>query len=192
MSMGSAGEIPLIGDWLKLHFVLNEGMAFGFALGSAYGKLILSLFRLVAIIIIGFTFTRLLRNDYSKILFWSIAAILGGAVGNLIDSVFYGVLLENAPYSAFTPWFHGQVIDMIYVDIWEGIIPNQWPIIGGKNMALLPIFNLADAAIIGGMLSLLIFQKRIFRGSSKSGKQSESGGRGWKLEVGSWRSEARG
>lgn len=164
MSMGTTGEIPLIGDWLKLHFVLNEGMAFGFALGSAYGKLILSLFRLVAIIIIGFTFTRLLRNDYSKILFWSIAAILGGAVGNLIDSVFYGVLLENAPYSAFTPWFHGQVIDMIYFDIWEGVIPNRWPIIGGKNMALLPIFNLADAAIIGGMLSLLIFQKRIFRG----------------------------
>lgn len=163
MSMGSAGEIPLIGSWLKLHFVLNDGMAFGFSLGSAYGKLFLSLFRLVAIIVISFTFTRLLRNDYPKILFWSIAAILGGAVGNLIDGVFYGVWLENAPYNAFTPWFHGQVIDMIYIDMWEGIVPEGWPILGGQQIALWPIFNLADAAIIGGILSLFLNQKRIFK-----------------------------
>lgn len=163
MSMGSAGEIPLIGSWLKLHFVLNEGMAFGFTLGSAYGKLFLSLFRLVAIIVISFTFIRLLRNDYPKVLFWSLSAILGGALGNLIDSVFYGVWLENAPYNAFTPWFHGQVIDMIYIDMWEGVIPDAWPILGGQKIALWPIFNLADAAIIGGILSLLIYQKSIFR-----------------------------
>jgi signal peptidase II len=91
------------------------------------------------------------------------AAILGGAVGNLIDSVFYGVLLGNAPVNAKTPWFHGQVVDMIYVDIWEGILPRWIPLVGEEYYSFWPIFNVADSSIFVGVAILLLFQRRFFK-----------------------------
>lgn len=159
MAMGPAGEIVLLGDWFKLHYILNKGMAFGMSFGSDYGKLFLTLFRLVAIGAIAYLLVYLVRKGYSKGLAWCIAIILGGAIGNLVDSIFYGVLLENAPYSSFTSWFHGQVIDMIYLDIWEGYLPGWIPLWGGKKVSLLPIFNLADVAIFIGVLAILFNQK---------------------------------
>ncbi|TPE45562.1 lipoprotein signal peptidase [Pontibacter mangrovi] len=162
MEMGLPGEIHLIGDWLKLHYTLNPGMAFGVELGSDYGKLILTLFRLVAMFGIGYYLSYLVKHHAPKGLVWCIALILGGAIGNLVDSTFYGVWFDNAPYGATTPWFHGQVIDMFYVDIWEGIVPNWIPIFGGKPMSLWPIFNVADSAIFIGVLLILFNQKRFF------------------------------
>jgi signal peptidase II len=89
--------------------------------------------------------------------------ILGGAIGNLIDSVFYGVWLENnAAYDAPTPWFYGQVVDMFYFDIWEGYIASWVPIIGGDHMALWPVFNVADSSIFVGIGFILAFQKTYF------------------------------
>ncbi|WP_161889609.1 lipoprotein signal peptidase [Pontibacter russatus] len=162
MEMGMPGEIHLIGDWLKLHYTLNPGMAFGVELGSEYGKLLLTLFRLVAMFGIGYYLYYLVRHHAPKGLIWCIALILGGAVGNLIDSTFYGVWFDNAAYGASTPWFHGQVIDMFYIDIWEGIVPNWVPILGGQPMSLWPIFNVADSAIFIGVLLILFNQKRFF------------------------------
>jgi signal peptidase II len=84
-------------------------------------------------------------------------------VGNVIDSVLYGVIYHNAPFGSPTPWFFGQVIDMIYVDIYEGFLPNAWPILGGKYVSLWPIFNLADSAIFVGVTLILLLQGRFFR-----------------------------
>ncbi|SIQ67628.1 lipoprotein signal peptidase [Pontibacter lucknowensis] len=171
MEMGMPGEIVLLGDWLKLHYTLNPGMAFGVQLGSDYGKLILSLFRLVAVFGIAYYIYHLVKTKAPKGLIWCIGLILGGAIGNLIDSTFYGVLFDNHPYGSPTPWFHGQVIDMFYFDIWEGIVPNWVPILGGKPMSLWPIFNVADSAIFIGVLIILFNQKRFFAHYDEPAKQ---------------------
>lgn len=157
MEPGFSGQIPLIGNWFKLHYVLNPGMAFGMQLGHEYGKLFLTLFRLVAMCAIAWYLVHLARSGAPKGLLWALAMILAGAVGNVIDSTFYGVLLGNAPYGSPTPWFHGQVIDMIFVDFWEGFIPDWIPVWGGQYYST-PIFNIADSCIFLGVCSILIFQ----------------------------------
>lgn len=165
MAMGQSGEMSIFGEWLKLHYILNRGMAFGLSFGSDYGKLGLTIFRMVAMLAIGYLLYAMSKKNYHAGLLWSIAAILGGAIGNVIDSIFYGVLLENAPYDSITPWFHGQVIDMFYLDIWEGYLADWIPVWGGKKVSLWPIFNVADAAIFCGVFVIMIFQKRFIRGS---------------------------
>lgn len=162
MDMGVGGQIPVFGDWFKLHYTLNPGMAFGMELGSEYGKLILTLFRLVAMVGIAYYLYYLAKKHVHAGLLWCVALILGGAIGNVIDSTFYGVLLDNAPYDASTPWFHGQVVDMFYIDIWEGRVADWVPVWGGEYMALWPIFNIADASIFVGVTIILLFQKRFF------------------------------
>jgi signal peptidase II len=162
MAMGLPGEIHLIGDWAKLHYTTNPGMAFGVELGSDYGKLILTTFRLVAMVGIGYYLYHLWKSKAHPGLIWCVALILGGAIGNLIDSIFYGVIFDNAPYGSSSPWFHGQVIDMFYLDIWEGIIPHWIPILGGQAMSLWPIFNVADSAIFIGVVIILLNQKKFF------------------------------
>jgi signal peptidase II len=157
MEPGFSGQIQLLGSWLKLHYVLNPGMAFGMQLGHEYGKLFLTLFRLVAMCAIGWYLVRLARSGAATGLLWALAMILAGAVGNVIDSTFYGVWLENAPYGAPTPWFHGQVIDMIFVDFWEGFIPEWVPVWGGQYYST-PIFNIADSCIFIGVCTILMFQ----------------------------------
>lgn len=161
MEPGFSGQILLIGNWLKLHYVLNPGMAFGMQLGHEYGKLFLTLFRLLAMCAIGWYLVHLARNGASKGLLWALAMILAGAVGNVIDSTFYGVFLDNAPYGSPTPWFHGQVIDMIFVDFWEGFIPEWVPVWGGQYYST-PIFNIADSCIFVGVCSILIFQGHFY------------------------------
>ncbi len=162
MDMGVVGQIPVLGDWFKLHYTLNPGMAFGMELGSEYGKLILTVFRLFAMVGIAYYLYILAKKQVHQGLLWSVALILGGAIGNVIDSAFYGVLLDNAPYGSSTPWFHGQVIDMFYIDIWEGRVADWVPVWGGKYMALWPIFNIADASIFVGVAIILLFQNRFF------------------------------
>ena len=172
MDMGLMGQIPVFGDWFKLHYTLNPGMAFGMQLGSNYGKLILTVFRLFAMMGIGYYLFMLAKKGVHKGLLWSVALILGGAIGNVIDSSLYGVLLDNAPYGSSTPWFHGQVIDMFYIDIWEGRVPEWIPVWGGEYMALWPIFNVADASIFVGVAIILVMQNRFF-GSYKSTETDE-------------------
>ncbi|MFY0625345.1 MAG: lipoprotein signal peptidase [Reichenbachiella sp.] len=163
MDMGAGGQIQILGEFFKLHYLTNPGMAFGMKLGTEYGKLILTLFRLVAMVGIGYYLYTLIKKDVHQGLLISIAMILGGAIGNVIDSTFYGVFLNNAPYDAPTAWFYGQVVDMFYVDIWEGRLPDFIPFMGGRYMSLWPVFNVADASIFCGVLAILIFQKTYFK-----------------------------
>ncbi len=162
MSLGE--EIPILGEWLKIHYTVNPGMAFGLELGSEFGKFALSIFRLIAMVGIGYYLYMLIKRDVPKGLSWCIALILGGAVGNVIDSTFYGVFLEgNVPMNAPTPWFHGQVIDMFYVDIWDGRVADWIPLFGGDYLSLWPIFNIADSSIFIGVTIILIYQKHFFK-----------------------------
>ena len=110
----------------------------------------------------------LARKGIHQGLVWCVALILGGAIGNLIDSIFYGIWLENAPADVPMTLFHGQVIDLFYVDIWEGRIANWVPIFGGDYMALWPIFNIADASIFIGVSIILIRQRVFFSDEKKS------------------------
>lgn len=161
MEPGFSGQIALIGDWFKLHYVLNPGMAFGMQLGHEYGKLFLTLFRLLAMVGIAWYLIDLARRGATPGLLWALAMILAGAVGNVIDSTFYGVWLGNAPYGSSTPWFHGQVVDMVFIDFWEGFIPDWVPLWGGQYYST-PIFNIADACIFVGVCTILIFQSTFF------------------------------
>ncbi len=162
-NMEIGNEIPVLGDWFKIHYTVNPGMAFGLQIGSEFGKLILTIFRIVAMFGIAFYLYVLVKRGVPKGMIWCIALILGGAIGNVIDSIFYGVLLDgNVIPGAVNPWFHGQVIDMFYIDIWEGRVADWVPIFGGEYMSLWPIFNIADASIFVGVTIILIFQKKFF------------------------------
>ncbi|MEM9895182.1 MAG: lipoprotein signal peptidase [Bacteroidota bacterium] len=163
MEMGSQGQIRILGDLFKLHYLTNPGMAFGLKLDHEYGKLLLTTFRIIAMFGIGYYLYSLIQKKSPAGLLICISLILGGAVGNLIDSIFYGVFLDNAPFNAPTPWFNGQVIDMFYIDIWEGYLPDWIPLLGGDYMALWPVFNIADASIFCSIIFLIIFQKRYFK-----------------------------
>ncbi|AFM05199.1 lipoprotein signal peptidase [Bernardetia litoralis DSM 6794] len=166
LSLGE--DILIFGDWFKLHYTLNPGMAFGIELGSDYGKLILTIFRIFAGIGIAYVMARAALRDAPKGFVLSMALILGGAFGNIVDSTFYGVFIEgnavpfygNEPH--FYPWFHGQVIDMFYFDIASGYFPENIPFVGGDHYSFFPIFNVADAAIFIGVCIILIWQKRFF------------------------------
>jgi signal peptidase II len=169
MQQGLAGEIPLIGNWFKLHYTLNPGMAFGVELlPPPYGKLLLTAFRILAAGGISYYIVYLWRHRAAAGFIACMALILGGAVGNVIDSIFYGVVYHNAPFGSPTPWFFGQVIDMLYVDIYEGFLPASWPIIGGKYMSLWPIFNLADSSIFVGVALILLLQGRFFKQTERN------------------------
>jgi len=173
MDFGTPGQIKVIGDWFKLHYTTNPGMAFGMQLGSEYGKFILTSFRLVAMFGIGYYLYYLINKKAHPGYIVCISMILGGAIGNLIDSIFYGVFLNNAPYNAPTPWFHGQVIDMFYFDIWEGFIPDWVPLWGGSYTALWPIFNIADAAIFVGVAIILLYQTKFFEHEKAQQEEEE-------------------
>ncbi len=163
MDLGVQGQIMILENWFKLHYLINPGMAFGMKLNFEYGKLILTIFRIGAMIAIGCYLYHLITKQANSGFLICIALILGGAIGNLIDSIFYGIWFDNAPYDAPTPWFHGQVIDMFYIDIWEGYLPNWIPLLGGDYMALWPVFNIADASIFVAICFISIFQRRYFK-----------------------------
>ena len=163
MELGYTGAIKLIGNWCKIHYTLNPGMAFGIQFGFRYDKLLLTLGRIVATCMIGRHIWQLVREEHtSALLLWGWALILGGAIGNVIDSTLYAILLDNAPYNAPMSWFYGQVIDMIYLDIWGANLPTWIPFIGGSYLSLLPIFNIADVAIFLGVVAILWARRRAF------------------------------
>ncbi|WMJ75630.1 lipoprotein signal peptidase [Cytophagaceae bacterium ABcell3] len=167
-------EIPIFGDWFKLHYTENPGMAFGLEIAGRYGKLVLSIFRLFAMVGIAYYLYTLAKKHVHPGLLWSIALILGGAIGNVVDSTFYGVLLGNAPADAPTPWFHGQVIDMFFIDICNCWIPEWVPFLGGQYYPLWPIFNVADAAIFVGVVVILVMQKKFFAEAEQSNENEKA------------------
>ena len=164
-------------SWFQITFVENEGMAWGTKLSDFItfisdrtAKVCLTVFRILAVIAIGFWLRNVLRADSPKVLVFAIAIIFAGALGNIIDSVFYGVLFDSSlgqvatflPDQGYDTLFHGKVVDMFYFDIWEGRVADWIPFIGGDYMSLWPVFNVADASIFIGVLTILIFQKTFF------------------------------
>lgn len=156
-------EVNVLGEWFKLHYLLNPGMAFGIRWDNEFGKLALTIFRIAAMFGIAYYLYRMTQKNVHAGFLLSMALILGGAVGNVIDSTFYGVLLENQPIGSYSPWFHGQVIDMLFFPIFDFYWPEWVPGLGGEYfMFFSPVFNIADSSIFIGVSSILIFQKRFF------------------------------
>ena len=171
MELGSRGQIKIFGDWFKLHYLTNPGMAFGMELPIENSKVVLTVFRILAMFAIGYYLYLMHKRQAHTGFLVCIALILGGAIGNLIDSIFYGVWIDNAPYDAPTPWFYGQVVDMFYIDIWEGQLPS---FLGGGYMALWPVFNIADASIFVAISIILIWQKKFFKEETKEETEEQS------------------
>lgn len=162
------GNLVVIPDIFDFHYVLNPGMAFGMEIGGSYGKLFLSIFRLFATFGIAYYIVHLSRKNAPSGLLWAVAAILGGALGNVIDSTFYGVFIEgNAIANSSSPWFHGQVIDMFYFEVFDGFWPEWVPIWGGSYNST-PIFNFADASIFCGVAAIILFQKSFLEPGSET------------------------
>ena len=156
MSMGQ--EFNILGEWFIIHYTENNGMAFGLEFGGEFGKLALSLFRIVAVGGIGYGLHYLIRHKYHRGLILNVALIFAGALGNIIDSVFYGVIWDYATL------FHGRVVDMLYFPILEGVFPEWVPIWGGEDYIFFrPVFNIADAAISVGVILIMIFQSHYFK-----------------------------
>ncbi len=164
---------PVFGNWFIFHFVENKGMAFGLKLPGDYGKIILSMFRLIAIVAIGFYLRHLIKVNAHPGLLITLSMIMGGAVGNMIDSAFYGLIFsESYSYQTATlfpqgggyeRFLHGKVVDMFYFPVLRGVYPDWLPGLGGRSFTFFrPVFNIADASISVAVVILLIKQRKFF------------------------------
>ena len=159
-------DIPLIGEWCRLHFIENEGFAFGTSFGGTVGKIFLTLFRIVASGIIVWIILRLIKEGRRKSLVYCLTLILGGALGNLIDSCFYGLIFNESyyqvatlfpPEGGYAPLLQGKVVDMFYFPLFAFDWPVWVPLIGGNHFEFFnAIFNVADSAITIGVIWLII------------------------------------
>ena len=174
------GEVTKFADWCIIHFTENPGMAFGFEFGGEIGKLTLSIFRILACVAGIFYIRYLIKTNENAGFIFSVSLILAGAMGNILDSAFYGLIFDkgttfNPEYNEYLPYdgiaqfsgkgyaksMFGCVVDMFYFPIVDGHFPSWIPIWGGEDFQFFrPIFNFADAAISGGVIIIIIFQKK--------------------------------
>lgn len=168
-------EFKILGlDWALIHFVENNGMAFGLSLGGEYGKLVLSIFRIIAVGFLVYYLNFLLNSGAKKGILISFSLILAGAIGNIIDSAVYGMIFSESTYhgglaeifpeaGGYASFLHGKVVDMFYFPIINGFLPDWLPLWGGKHiMFFQPVFNVADASISIGVINMLLFNRTFF------------------------------
>ena len=171
MTLGQ--EIHVAGNWFILHFTENEGMAFGFTFGGTTGKLMLSIFRIIAVIIIGYYIYRLRKKSPHPGVIISFSLIMAGALGNIIDSAIYGLIFNESsfhsvatlfpPEGGYGSFLHGKVVDMLYFPVIETTLPDWVPLWGGQPFTFFrPVFNIADASITTAVFILILFQKKFF------------------------------
>lgn len=171
----------IAGDWFRLYFIENEGMAYGWKFGGEFGKMFLTLFRLAAVIYGVFYIQKIIKKKYHPGFIICIALIFAGALGNLIDSMFYGMIFEESsidalnvarifPPHGYAGFLHGNVVDMLYFPIIrDATFPAWLPFWGGQDFEFFrPIFNLADASISTGIIALLLFQGRFFNAKNNT------------------------
>ncbi len=178
LNMTIGQDFKVLGDKFLIHFIENPGMAYGMEFGGEYGKLFLTLFRIIAVAGIGYGLHYMIQNKYHRGFILNVALIFAGAVGNIIDSVFYGVIFSESTYfekatlfpeaGGYAALLHGKVVDMLYFPLIEGNFPDWFPIWGGEHFLFFrPVFNIADSAISVGVFLILIFQKRYFKEEHK-------------------------
>ncbi len=175
------GEEVVVFDWFRIHFVENNGMAMGFEFGGKGGKLFLTLFRIVAVGALVYWLASNIKRKVHNAVIIGISLIFSGAVGNIIDSIFYGVIFNHPRNSVATLFpetidgklFFGKVVDMFYFPIWEGVLPDWIPFIGGEMYTFFQyIFNPADSYITIGVALLFIFSKQAFPKEEQQSKET--------------------
>lgn len=177
-SLSLGEEIVVFKNWFILHFVENNGMAFGFEFAGEYGKLFLSVFRVVAVIAIGWYMFKLTKQKNIPFGFIvCIALIFAGAIGNIIDSLFYGLIFNDSfgqvatlfpEGGGYETFLHGRVVDMLYFPLLSGNYPEWIPVVGGNSFIFFrPVFNIADSSITIGIFSILLFYRRYFNKSEE-------------------------
>ncbi|MCL4115062.1 UNVERIFIED_CONTAM: hypothetical protein GTU68_021433 [Idotea baltica] len=156
-------------DWFKIYFIENDGMAWG---TEKTGKIALTVFRIIAIAGIGYWLYTATKKQSHRILILAIALIFAGALGNIIDSTFYGLIFNDSYHQVasflpesggYGPLLEGKVVDMLYFPLWQGNLPDWFPFYGGNNFVFFePVFNIADVAISTGFIMLIVFNKKAF------------------------------
>ncbi len=178
-------EIVVFKDWFILHFVENNGMAFGFEFAGEYGKMALSIFRILAVIAIGWYLFKLAKNKEIPFGFIAcISLIFAGAIGNIIDSLFYGIIFNHSwgqvatlfpAEGGYSSFLHGKVVDMFYFPLIEGRYPEWVPSVGGNPFIFFrPVFNIADSSITVGIFSILLFYRRYFNKAEMHEEESKA------------------
>jgi len=171
-------EINVIGHWFRIHFTENNGMAFGLEFAGNYGKLILTLFRFVAIVAIAYYIYDLSKKNAPMGLLISISLILAGAMGNLLDSIFYGMIFNESYYriatifpesGGYAKFLYGRVVDWLYFPVIDTYLPNWFPFWPNRHFIFFrPVFNIADSSITTGVFMILLFQKKFFKNMSSN------------------------